>query len=132
MARVSSPEVELPLPFVPTKRQPLRVIIMGAAGRDFHNFNVAFRDKPEWRVAAFTAAQIPDIAGRVYPPSLAGALYPKGVPILPEDDLPKLVRRLRADLVILAYSDLPHAEVMHKASIAQAAGASFALLGPAH
>jgi len=103
---------------------------MGAAGRDFHNFNVLFRGRPEAHVVAFTAAQIPDIAGRTYPPELAGPGYPKGIPIVPEGDLPDLVRREQVDEVMLAYSDLPNTEVMHKASIALAAGASFSLAGP--
>jgi predicted GTPase len=103
---------------------------MGAAGRDFHNFNTVFRDDPAWAVVAFTAAQIPDIAGRRYPPSLAGSRYPDGIPIHPEEDLVRLVREERVDWVFLSYSDLSHEDVMHKASIALAAGASFALLGP--
>ena len=107
-----------------------RVIIMGAAGRDFHNFNVVFRDDPGERVVAFTAAQIPDIAGRRYPPSLAGPLYPRGIPIHPESDLPRLIHDERVDWVYFAYSDLSHEEVMHRASVALAAGASFGLLGP--
>ncbi len=107
-----------------------RVVIVGAAGRDFHNFNVLYRNRPEYEVVAFTAAQIPNIAGRAYPPSLAGTGYPDGIPIVPESDLPDLVRREKIDLVLLAYSDLPHLEVMHKASIALAAGASFLLAGP--
>ena len=109
---------------------PARVLIMGAAGRDFHNFNTVFRDDPAYKVVAFTAAQIPDIAGRTYPAALAGRLYPGGVPIHPEADLPAIVRRERIDWVFLSYSDLRHEDVMHKASIAMAAGASFALLGP--
>ncbi|HYK92737.1 MAG TPA: cyclic 2,3-diphosphoglycerate synthase [Thermoplasmata archaeon] len=107
-----------------------RVVIVGAAGRDFHNFNLLYRGRPEYRVVAFTAAQIPNISGRRYPPSLAGPGYPKGIPIVPEAGLAELVRRERVDLVVLSYSDLPHAEVMHKASIALAAGASFLLAGP--
>lgn len=106
------------------------VIIMGAGGRDFHDFNTVFRDDPGSRVVAFTAAQIPGIAGRTYPPSLAGALYPDGIPILPEEDLPALIGRHHVDEVVLAYSDLSHTEVMHKASTALAAGADFRLLGP--
>ncbi len=107
-----------------------RVVIMGAAGRDFHNFNVLYRGKSAYEVVAFTAAQIPNISGRAYPPSLAGPEYPNGIPIVPERDLPDLVRREGIDLVVLSYSDLPHLEVMHKASIALAAGASFVLPGP--
>ncbi len=106
------------------------MVIMGAAGRDFHNFNVLYRGKSTYEVVAFTAAQIPNIAGRAYPPSLAGPGYPNGIPIVPERDLPDLVRREGIDLVVLSYSDLPHLEVMHKASIALAAGASFVLPGP--
>ena len=109
---------------------PSRVVIMGAAGRDFHNFNVVFREDPRYQVVAFTAAQIPDIAGRTYPPSLSGPLYPQGIPIFDESELPDLVRREKAQWVYLAYSDLSHLDVMHKASIAMAAGASFGLLGP--
>ncbi|HTT16431.1 MAG TPA: GTPase [Thermoplasmata archaeon] len=109
---------------------PRKLVIVGAAGRDFHNFNVLFRGKPEVRVVAFTAAQIPDIAGRTYPPELAGPGYPTGIPIVPEAELADLVRREEVDEVMLAYSDLPHTEVMHKASIALAAGASFSLAGP--
>lgn len=109
---------------------PRRVVIVGAAGRDFHNFNVLFRGRPEVQVVAFTAAQIPDIAGRSYPPSLAGPGYPKGIPIVPENELAAIVRKESVDEVMLAYSDLPHLEVMHKASIALAAGASFTLAGP--
>jgi predicted GTPase len=103
---------------------------MGAAGRDFHDFNTVFRDDPSYLVVAFTAAQIPGIAGRRYPPSLAGERYPEGIPIRPEEDLASLVRGERVRWVFLCYSDLAHEEVMHKASIALAAGASFALLGP--
>jgi predicted GTPase len=103
---------------------------MGAAGRDFHNFNVAFRDHPSFEVVAFTAAQISGIAGRRYPPSLAGARYPNGIPILDEAELARLCRDARIDEVIFAYSDVDHISVMHKASIALAAGADFSLLGP--
>ncbi len=110
--------------------EPRKVVILGAAGRDFHNFNVLFRRRPDVRVVAFTAAQIPDIAGRTYPPELAGPAYPTGIPIVAESELTDLVRREAVDAVMLAYSDLPHAEVMHKASIALAAGASFSLAGP--
>lgn len=103
---------------------------MGAAGRDFHNFNVLYRGHPEYKVVAFTAAQIPNITGRSYPPVLAGPDYPNGIPIVPEEELTGLVREQKVDLVVLAYSDLPHIEVMHKASTALAAGASFLLAGP--
>jgi predicted GTPase len=106
------------------------VIIMGAAGRDFHDFNVVFRDRSEDRIVAFTAAQIPNIAGRSYPPELAGQLYPNGVPIHPEEDLAGLIAEHEVDRVVFAYSDISHSEVMHKASIVLAAGASFELLGP--
>ena len=107
-----------------------KVIIMGAGGRDFHNFNVVFRHDPETQVVAFTATQIPGIADRVYPASLAGPLYPEGIPIHPEEELTDLVRANGVDDVILAYSDLKHETVMHKASLVLAAGADFRLLGP--
>ncbi len=106
------------------------VIIMGAAGRDFHNFNVFFRDKRQFRVTAFTATQIPDIEGRRYPAVLAGELYPDGIPIHAEEDLSRLIREEKVDQVFFSYSDTPHAYVMHQASLVQAAGASFVLLGP--
>jgi predicted GTPase len=108
----------------------MRTVIMGAGGRDFHNFNVAFRENPEVEVVAFTAAQIPGIDDRTYPASLAGARYPKGIPIRPESDLPEIVREHEIDEVVLAYSDLSHEDVMHKASVALAAGADFRLMGP--
>ncbi|MCX7892238.1 MAG: hypothetical protein N2544_07735 [Burkholderiales bacterium] len=107
-----------------------RVVILGAAGRDFHDFNVVFRDDPHCEVVAFTAAQIPGIAGRVYPAALAGPLYPEGIPIVPESDLAALVRRRRVEEVVLAYSDLAHEDVMHRGSVALAAGADFRLLAP--
>jgi predicted GTPase len=107
-----------------------RVVIMGAAGRDFHNFNVVYRDNPTFRVVAFTAAQIPGIAGRRYPAVLAGKLYPDGIPILDEDTLASICGKEKVDDVVFAYSDVPHAAVMHKASIALAAGTDFQLLGP--
>jgi predicted GTPase len=107
-----------------------RVVILGAAGRDFHNFNTMYRGDGAYEVVAFTAAQIPNISGRAYPASLAGPEYPRGIPIVPESDLAELIRRERVDLAVLSYSDLPHLEVMHKASIALAAGASFLLPGP--
>jgi predicted GTPase len=103
---------------------------MGAAGRDFHNFNVAFRDRPEYEVVAFTATQIPNIEGRRYPPSLAGRLYPDGIPIFDEAELEDLIARHEVHMVVFAYSDVGHDYVMHKASTALAAGADFALLGP--
>lgn len=108
---------------------PIRTIIMGAAGRDFHNFNVAFRDNPDYEVVAFTATQIPDIEGRTYPAQLAGKRYPAGIPIYPESDLVKLIHELKAEQVVFAYSDVPHELVMHKASQALAAGADFRLMG---
>jgi predicted GTPase len=107
-----------------------KVIIMGAGGRDFHNFNVAFRNDPTTDVVAFTATQIPGIADRVYPPALAGEHYPEGIPIHPEEELTQLIQQHDVDEVILAYSDLKHETVMHKASIALAAGADFRLMGP--
>ncbi len=110
--------------------RPRRVIIMGAAGRDFHNFNVVFRDNPAYQVVAFTATQIPNIEGRRYPPELAGSLYPEGIPIYPEEELPRLIREHDVDVVVFAYSDISHEYVMHRAAIAQAAGADFWLLGP--
>jgi predicted GTPase len=108
---------------------PKRVIIMGAAGRDFHNFNVYFRDNPDYQVVAFTATQIPNIEGRRYPPELAGRLYPDGIPIYPEEELTDLVRRYQVDQVVFAYSDVSHEYVMHKASQALVAGADFRLMG---
>jgi predicted GTPase len=107
-----------------------KVIIMGAAGRDFHNFNVYFRNNPAYRVVAFTATQIPDIEGRRYPAALAGKLYPKGIPIHAEADLDSLIGRHKVDDVHFAYSDVSHEYVMHKASQVMAAGANFVLLGP--
>ncbi len=104
---------------------------MGAAGRDFHDFNVVYRNDPDTEVVAFTATQIPGIAGRRYPSELAGSLYPTGIPIVPEDDLEALLARDRIDLVVFAYSDVAHETVMHAASRALAGGADFALLGPA-
>jgi predicted GTPase len=106
-----------------------KVIIMGAAGRDFHNFNVYFRDNPRYKVIAFTAAQIPAIEGRLYPPELAGKPYPEGIPIYPESQLAELIRKDQVDLVAFSYSDVPHVEVMHKASRAMAEGADFILIG---
>ncbi len=106
-----------------------RVLIMGAAGRDFHNFNLRFRDNEEFEVVAFTATQIPDIEGRTYPAELAGKLYPNGIPIHSEDDLTELIKKHRIDSVIFAYSDVPHEYVMHKASMVNAVGADFWLLG---
>jgi predicted GTPase len=107
----------------------IAAIIMGAAGRDFHNFNVYFRDNPTYQVVAFTATQIPNIEGRRYPPQLAGNLYPEGIPIHPEADLADLIGRHQVEQVIFAYSDVPHEYVMHKASQTLAAGADFRLMG---
>lgn len=109
----------------------IRTVIMGAAGRDFHNFNTVYRDDPATEIVAFTAAQIPGITGRFYPPSLSGPLYPDGIPIVDEDDLEALCRRERVGQVIFAYSDVAYIDVMHAASRAQALGADFVLLGPA-
>src|SRR6266705_5406517 len=107
-----------------------RVLIVGAAGRDFHNFNVVYRDRPEYDVVAFTATQIPNIDGRVYPAGLAGSLYPEGIPILPESALEQLIREHEIDEVVFAYSDVTHEHVMHIGSRALAAGASFELIAP--
>ncbi|MHC1726346.1 MAG: cyclic 2,3-diphosphoglycerate synthase [Syntrophobacteraceae bacterium] len=106
-----------------------KVIIVGAAGRDFHNFNVYFRGNPRYRVIAFTAAQIPNIDGRIYPPELAGDLYPDGIPIYLEQDMARLIREYRIDLVAFSYSDVSYSEVMQTAAIAMAEGADFILLG---
>ena len=108
----------------------LRTLILGAAGRDFHNFNVVYRDDTRYEVVGFTAAQIPNIAGRRYPSDLAGPLYPEGVPIFPEEELAALVERLNVRQVVFSYSDVSYAHVMHRAAIANAAGADFVLLGP--
>jgi len=107
-----------------------KVLIMGAAGRDFHNFNVYFRDKPEYEVVAFTAAQIPDIEGRIYPAPLSGELYPQGIPVFAEEDLPRLIREYEIDQVVFAYSDVLHTYVMSWASLALACGVDFRLMGP--
>ncbi|OQY56026.1 MAG: GTPase, partial [Desulfobacteraceae bacterium 4572_88] len=106
-----------------------KVIIMGAAGRDFHNFNVYFRDNKRYEVICFTATQIPDIDGRLYPPELAGTLYPDGIPIHSDENLREVIREHQVDLVAFSYSDVPHTEVMHKASVATAAGADFIIIG---
>jgi predicted GTPase len=106
-----------------------RVLIMGAAGRDFHNFNVYFRDNDNYEVIAFTATQIPDIDDKLYPASLAGKLYPQGIPIHPEEELKNLINKHNIDLVVFSYSDVPHEYVMHKASLVNAVGADFILLG---
>jgi predicted GTPase len=107
-----------------------RVLILGAAGRDFHNFNVFFREKPDYEVVGFTATQIPDIEDRLYPPELAGALYPNGIPIQSEERLEEIIREKGVELVVFAYSDVSHEHVMHIASKAISSGASFMLLGP--
>src|SRR5207302_9683144 len=107
-----------------------RVLIAGAAGRDFHNFNLVYRDRPEYEVVAFTATQIPNIDGRRYPAELAGSLYPEGIPILPEAALEELVREHEIDSVVFAYSDVTHEHVMHLGSRALAAGASYHLISP--
>lgn len=106
-----------------------KVVIMGAAGRDFHNFNVYFRDNPRYRVVAFTATQIPDIEGRLFPAELAGKLYPDGIPIHPEGQLAHLIREEKVDLVAFSYSDISHVDLMHKASLVMAGGADFMLIG---
>lgn len=105
-----------------------RILILGAAGRDFHNFNMMYRDNPDFEVVAFTATQIPRIDGRVYPAELAGTLYSEGIPILPEADLEKIVAERLVDVVVFAYSDVSHEQVMHLASRSLAAGAEFRLL----
>jgi predicted GTPase len=110
--------------------EKVKVIIMGAAGRDFHNFNVYFRNNDAYEVVAFTATQIPGIEGRTYPTELAGPLYPNGIPIYPEEDLPKLIKEHNVDQCIFAYSDIAHEVVMHKASLVLANGADFRLMGP--
>ena len=100
-----------------------RVVIMGAAGRDFHNFNVVYRNDPDVQVVAFTATQIPHIDRRRYPPELAGPLYPEGIPIIPESNLDNTIRKQSVDEVVFAYSDVSHETVMHKASLVLACGA---------
>jgi predicted GTPase len=110
---------------MPTKN----VIIIGAAGRDFHNFNTCFRDNPDYRVVAFTAAQIPDIADRKYPHELAGSLYPDGIPIFAETDLEKLIKDMNVDECVFSYSDIPYNRVMHIGARVNTAGADFILLG---
>ncbi|MDI6868115.1 MAG: cyclic 2,3-diphosphoglycerate synthase [Coprothermobacterota bacterium] len=107
-----------------------KVLIMGAAGRDFHNFNVFYRNNENYEVVAFTATQIPDIEGRIYPPALAGKLYPKGIPIYSEQELTNLIKRFKVDDVVFAYSDVSNEYVMSKAAEAMAVGANFVLLGP--
>ncbi|HAW71166.1 MAG TPA: GTPase [Firmicutes bacterium] len=112
------------------KRQ--KVLILGAAGRDFHNFNVYFRDNEDYEVVAFTATQIPDIQGRKYPAVLAGKLYPKGIDILDESEMVNLIKKFNVDIVVFAYSDVTHENLMHIASTAMAAGADFMMMGPDH
>jgi predicted GTPase len=107
-----------------------RIVIMGAAGRDFHDFLVVYRDDPAVEVVAFTATQIPGIDDRTFPPALAGPLYPAGIPIVPETELPRLIRERDVEQVVFAYSDISHVDLMHKASLVQACGADFVLLGP--
>jgi predicted GTPase len=107
-----------------------RVLIAGAAGRDFHNFNLVYRDRPEYEVVAFTATQIPNIDGRRYPAELAGTMYPDGIPILPESALEQLIREHEIDSVVFAYSDVTHEHVMHLGSRSLAAGASYHLISP--
>jgi predicted GTPase len=109
--------------------EPRRVIILGAAGRDFHNFNVLYRDNPAYRVVAFTATQIPGIEGRKYPASLAGTLYPDGIPIYPEEDLPDLIRKHGIQSCVFSYSDVDYAYIGHRIALATAHGADFVLLG---
>ncbi len=113
-----------------SERRPARVVILGAGGRDFHNFNTCYRNRPEYRVVAFTAAQIPYIENRLYPPALAGKGYPAGIPIYPEEDLPRLIREHGVRQVVFSYSDVSHEEVMDRASLALSLGADFVLLGP--
>lgn len=108
----------------------IKVIIMGAAGRDFHNFNVYFRDNEAYEVVAFTATQIPDIEGRLYPPELAGKLYPNGIPIHAEEELTDLIKKHDVQQVVFAYSDVPYNILMNKAAAVQAAGADFRIMGP--
>ena len=108
---------------------PIKTLIMGAAGRDFHNFNTFFRGNKDYEIVAFTATQIPDIEGRLYPPELAGPLYPKGIPIRAEEELPALIKDHGVEQVVFAYSDVPHEYVMHKASLVNALGADFRLMG---
>jgi predicted GTPase len=109
-----------------------KIIIMGAAGRDFHNFNVYFRDNKDYEVVCFTATQIPDIAGRKYPSDLSGSLYPEGIPIYAEEQLVELIKKYDVDQVVFAYSDLPYSYVMQRSAMVNAAGADFLLQGPKH
>src|SRR4030042_4984234 len=107
------------------------VIIIGAAGRDFHNFNTFYRDNDSYNVVAFTAAQIPDIDGRRYPEELAGKLYPKGIPIFSEESLPELIKKYRVNDCVFSYSDVTYQKVMSVSALVNASGANFILLGPA-
>ena len=107
-----------------------KIIIIGAAGRDFHNFNTYFRNNPQHEVVAFTAAQIPDIDGRKYPAELAGELYPDGIPILAEEELPALIRKFKVDTCVFSYSDVPYQRVMSLGALVNACGAGFLMLGP--
>jgi predicted GTPase len=109
-----------------------RVLILGAAGRDFHNFNVHFRDNADYEVVAFTATQIPNIDDRKYPAALAGSRYPKGIPIEPESELEQLIVNQKIDLAVFCYSDVSHVYVMRIGSRVLAAGADYMLLGPNH
>ena len=115
---------------MPDSKRRARVLILGAAGRDFHTFNVVYRDDPAVEVVAFTATQIPGISGRRYPPGLSGPSYPDGIPIVAETELDALISERSIDAVVFAYSDVSHQHVMQLASRALAAGADFALLGP--
>ena len=123
----NNPQTEL---HIRSKSGPIRVIILGAGGRDFHNFNTYFRDRPSYEVIAFTATQIPFIANRLYPPELAGPQYPRGIPIYPEEELPRLLSAYHPHQVIFSYSDVSHEELMDKASLVLSEGGDFVLLGP--
>lgn len=112
------------------ENKKIKIILLGAGGRDFHNFNVCFKNNPRYQVVAFTASQIPNIEKRIYPPELSGKLYPNGIPIFAEDELPGLIEEHKIDEAIFAYSDLSHQEVMQRASITLSLGANFRLLGP--
>jgi len=127
---MSQEEENRPLRSEDLEMKRRKVIIIGAAGRDFHNFNTRFRGDASVKVEAFTAAQIPDIDGREYPAELAGPLYPEGIPIFPESDLPRLIREMDIDECVFAYSDVPYSHVMGVSALVNAAGASFTLLGP--
>ncbi|MBM4307714.1 MAG: GTPase, partial [Deltaproteobacteria bacterium] len=115
---------------VPSIEKTIRVLILGAGGRDFHNFNTFFRDHLGYQVVAITATQIPFIANRTYPPELSGALYPEGIPIYPEEDLPRLLSEKPIQMVAFSYSDISHEELMDKASLVLSRGKNFVLLGP--